>query len=295
MLVHLNKLPTNPSRVVVLGANGFVGKAILRELSASHINALGIEKSKINLLDERSGKDLENILENGDILIIAAARAPVKDFNMLLDNLKILRPIIHAAQKISLSHIVYISSDSVYSDSASPLIESSETNPISLHGIMHNARELIIKSEIIGPLKIPLLIARPTLIYGLEDPHNGYGPNRFSRLALNGEDIPIFGKGEELRDHVSIHDVATLIVEITRYRSSGILNIASGKTKSFKAIAEQIISLTKQPIKIIQIPRIGEMPHNGFRPFNSRATQLAFPNFEYTEISEGLSQLLQEK
>ena len=281
--------------MVVLGANGFVGNAILKKLRASHINALGIAKSKIDLLNDRSGKDLENILENGDVLIIAVARAPVKDFNMLLDNLKILRPIIHAAHKISLSHIVYISSDAVYSDSAIPLIESSKTNPISLHGIMHNARELIIKSEIIEPLKTPLLIARPTLIYGFEDPHNGYGPNRFSRLALNGEDIPIFGKGEELRDHVSIHDVATLIVEVTRYKSSGILNIASGETTSFNAIAEKIISLTKQSVKIIQIPRIGEMPHNGFRPFNSRATQLAFPNFEYTEISEGLSQLLQEK
>ncbi|MBT5913969.1 MAG: SDR family NAD-dependent epimerase/dehydratase, partial [Rhodospirillaceae bacterium] len=127
------------------------------------------------------------------------------------------------------------------------------------------------------------------------DPHNGYGPNRFSRLALNGEDIPIFGKGEELRDHVSIHDVATLIVDVTRYKSSGILNIASGETISFNAIAEKIISLTKQSIKIIQIPRIGEMPHNGFRPFNTRTTQLAFPSFEYTKISEGLSQLLQGK
>ena len=52
MIVHLNKLPTNPNRVIVLGANGFVGNAILKKLRASHINALGIIKSKIDLLND---------------------------------------------------------------------------------------------------------------------------------------------------------------------------------------------------------------------------------------------------
>ena len=28
-----------------------------------------------------------------------------------------------------------------------------------------------------------LCIVRPTLVYGDNDPHNGYGPNKFVRLA----------------------------------------------------------------------------------------------------------------
>ena len=30
---------------------------------------------------------------------------------------------------------------------------------------------------------VPVGILRPTLVYGANDPHNGYGPNRFRRLA----------------------------------------------------------------------------------------------------------------
>ena len=176
-----------------------------------------------------------------------------------------------------------------------PLVEESETNPMSLHGIMHKTRELIIKSQIVDELQIPLFIARPTLIYGLNDPHNGYGPNRFLRQALNNEKISIFGKGEELRDHVSIDDVGRLISEAVCHKSSGILNIASGKTISFRAIAEKIVFLTNPSIEITETPRVGEMPHNGFRPFDIKSTTDYFPNFEYMDISEGLRKLVHDK
>jgi nucleoside-diphosphate-sugar epimerase len=214
---------------------------------------------------------------------------------MLLDNLGMLRPIISSAHQVSLSHLIYISSDAVYSDSMEPLVEESETNPISIHGIMHKTRELIIKSQIVDELKVPLFIARPTLIYGLNDPHNGYGPNRFLREALNNERISIFGKGEELRDHVSIEDVGRLIYEAVCHKSSGILNIASGQTISFRAIAEKIIFLTHRSIEITETPRAGEMPHNGFRPFDIKSTTDYFPNFEYMDISEGLRKLVHDK
>ena len=149
---------------------------------------------------------------------------------------------------------------------------------------MHKTRELIIKSQIVDKLKIPLFIARPTLIYGLNDPHNGYGPNRFLRQALNNERISIFGKGEELRDHVNIDDVGRLISEAVCHKTSGILNIASGKTISFRDIAEKIVFFTNPSIEIVETPRVGEMPHNGFRPFDINSTTDYFPNFEYMDI-----------
>ena len=36
---------------------------------------------------------------------------------------------------------------------------------------------------------IQLSIIRPTLIYGNKDPHNGYGPNQFFRLAHSNKNI----------------------------------------------------------------------------------------------------------
>ena len=75
---------------------------------------------------------------------------------------------------------------------------------------MHLVREIMFTSEV----KALLAILRPTLIYHAADPHNGYGPNRFWRLARSREPIRLFGKGDERRDHkVTEGDAATRRVE----------------------------------------------------------------------------------
>ena len=52
--------------------------------------------------------------------------------------------------------------------------------------------------------------------FGKEDPHNGYGPNKFFREINSFGKINLFGKGEELRDHISIKDVAKLVLLIIK-------------------------------------------------------------------------------
>jgi UDP-glucose 4-epimerase len=57
---------------------------------------------------------------------------------------------------------------------------------------------------------------------------------------------------------------------------------------SFRAIAEMTVALAPRPVPIRGTPRNGAMPHNGYRPFDSRATRAAFPDFRYTGLQEGL-------
>ena len=111
---------------------------------------------------------------------------------------------------------------------------------------MHLAREIMLRAA----LKLPLAILRPTLIYGADDPHNGYGPNRFRRLAAKGEAITLFGEGEESRDHVHIADVAALVSATLHQRSTGTLNIATGKSTSFREVAEMVAAHSGGSVKI---------------------------------------------
>ena len=122
---------------------------------------------------------------------------------------------------------------------------------------------------------------RPTLIYGAADPHNGYRPNRFSRLARSREPIRLFGKGEERRDHVSIDGVAELTTRVIYRRSVGVLNIATGTVTSFREIAEMVLRISNWPVPIEEVPRTGPMPHNGYRAFDRRVAappSLTFPS-----------------
>ena len=123
------------------------------------------------------------------------------------------------------AHVVNIGSDAVYADSMDPLDEASCASPGSLHGIMHLAREVML-GDAAGDT--PFASLRPTLIYGADDPHNGYGPNRFRRLAAEGHDIVLFGNGEERRDHVWVEDVAELASRMVQHKSQGVLNAATG-------------------------------------------------------------------
>jgi len=170
------------------------------------------------------------------------------------------------------------------------LSEASPAAPGSLHGVMHLARELMLQAE--GGA--PLAILRPTLIYGALDPHNGYGPNRFARLALRGEEIVLFGGGEERRDHVSIDDVAELAARMVACRSTGVLNAVTGTVASFRHIAEGVAALAGGRSVIRGTPRSGPMPHNGYRAFDPSAVREAFPDFRFKGLEEGLKELVRK-
>jgi nucleoside-diphosphate-sugar epimerase len=289
MITHNRENPTAPERTVVIGAHGFVGGATVARLRAARATVIPLGRSDVDLLDAGAGKRLAGLLRTGDSIVMVSARAPVKDSGMLLENLQMLRPVVAALRAVAPSHLVYISSDAVYRDSPEPLTETSCADPGSLHGIMHRARELVLETEVAGPLGIPLAVLRPTLIYGADDPHDGYGPNRFRRLAAAGDDIVLFGEGEERRDHVDVDDVGDLAARLVLYRSAGILNAATGVVTAFRAVAEQVIALCDHPVALRGSPRKGPMPHDGYRPFDPAATARAFPDFRYTPLAEGLA------
>ncbi len=292
MLEHLNATPAVPSRVIVLGAGGFVGGQAAARLEADDISVLRLTRGEVDLLVEGAAEKLAGILESDDCLIMTSAIAPCKNTAMLADNIAMMSAVCSALEQSPLAHVVYISSDAVYSDSDEPLGEDSVTAPDNLHGIMHVARELILKS-VLGsvPGDAPLVILRPSLLYGLDDPHNGYGPNSFRRLAAKGEDITLFGEGEERRDHVLVDDLAEIIRLVVLHRSRGTLTVATGEVVSFKDLAEMVAAQFGTPVAIKGSPRKGPMPHNGYRPFDVSATGAAFPEFHYILPSEGVARV----
>ncbi len=288
MLKHLNASETRPKRVVILGAGGFVGNSIWQRLLKENIHVLGLTRKEVDLLKGDSELQLEQILQEEDSLVVAAAKAPCKNSAMLLDNIKMMEVVCRVLEKKKLYHVIYISSDAVYADLDEPITEKSLTAPNSLHGVMHLSRELMLKSALKNS---PLCILRPSLLYGARDPHNGYGPNQFRRLVQDGKDIVLFGEGEEQRDHVFIEDVAEIIRLCLFHRSEGILNIATGKVFSFKKIAQEIVELFNSKCHMRSKPRVGPMPHNGYRPFQIDMCLKAFPTFKFHSLEEGLKKI----
>jgi nucleoside-diphosphate-sugar epimerase len=285
MLKHLSPAGTRPNRVVVVGGQGFVGGALTSRLKSEGIQVLPIGRIDVDLLSPGADERLADLLAEDDIVVAASAIAPCKNSEMLRDNIIMSLAMKDAFAKVKLAHVINISSDAVFADLPLPLTEQSPMAPETFHGVMHLAREIMFANDI----KTPLAILRPTLIYGATDPHNGYGPNKFRRLANRGEDIVLFGKGEERRDHVLVDDVAEIVMRVICRRSTGSLNIASGVVTSFRNAAEIAVKLAGKPIAIREAPRLGPMPHNGYRPFDISACSSAFPDFSYTQFAHGMA------
>ena len=288
MLEHLATGDSFAPRTVVLGAAGFGGGAIVDRLRADGAHVLALGRAELDLQAPGAGEALAGMLRQDDAVVCVAARAPVKSAAMLRENLVIVEAIAHALRAAPVSHIVNIGSDAIYADSTAPLDESSPRAPTSLHGVMHLARELILAEAAGGA---PLCTLRPTLIYGARDPHNGYGPNRFRRLAAAGQKIVLFGEGEERRDHVWIEDVARLASLVLSHKSRGALNAATGTLVSFRRLAELLCASSGSPVPIEASPRRGPMPHGGYRAFDPAATHAAFPEFRYASPTEGLARV----
>src|ERR1700716_3998874 len=152
MIPHLNLAPQAPDRVVVVGAGGFVGGALVNRLIQARIPTLALSRAEVDLLAFDGATTLADLLRPTDAVVAVAAIAPVKNSRMLADNLQLVTTIIEALDKVRVAHVINISSDAVYADGPLPLTENSPLAPTSLHGAMHLARELAFGAEANAPL-----------------------------------------------------------------------------------------------------------------------------------------------
>jgi nucleoside-diphosphate-sugar epimerase len=272
---------SRPHRVVVLGARGFVGGAIAARAGVDGQHVLAIGSADLDLTAPTAAERLAAQLTADDALVIVSAKAPARTVTLLAENVRMIENVCAALTQRSVDRVLYISSDAVYADDAALVSEATPASGHSLHGQMHNVREAMLRHTVKGPFAV----LRPTLLYGARDPHNGYGPNRFRRLAAEGKPIELFGEGEELRDHVFIDDLAELALRVIAGRGQGVLNIATGTSVSFRQAAELAVALFGPQTPVRGTERRNPVTHRHFDP--TAAIRL-FPDFQYTPLAAGL-------
>ncbi len=290
MLIHACEDPNPPRRAVVIGAGGFVGGSIIKELKKTGVETLPITRKESDLLSPGGADALRALLKPDDSVVFVSAMAPAKNAMQVMTNLRMAETAIAAFAAVPPAHLLYISSDAVYADDANPVTERSPVAPSTTHGLMHAARELMFRSEYRGPFGI----LRPTLIYGAGDPHSGYGPNRFRKQAAKGDAIALFGHGEEKRDHIAVEDVARLAVRILQHGSTGVLNAATGVSTSFNTIARIVAGEFTPIARVEPVPRPGPRPHLLHRFFDITDCYKSFPDFHFEPLEQGLRRVHSE-
>lgn len=282
----MKKISSLNRRVIILGSSGYIGSSLKNYLKKK-IKVIGIGRNKIDFLKKNSSKKLSSIIRHHDIIINAVAIAPCKNIQDLNKNIIIINNIQKGLKNKKIFKYLNISSDAVYPDSKKRITEKITPDPVSIHGLMHYNREKIINLS----LDCKIVHVRPTLVYGYGDPHGGYGPNLFYKTVVNDNVIKLFGKGEEIRDHVYIDDLVFLISNIIFKNFKGIINIVTGNGITFKEIALDFKKNYKK-IRIISLKRTIPIPHNGYRLFNNRLIKKLFPNFKFNSFLKNLNLMI---
>lgn len=277
-------------RIIVLGSKSFIASSIIKNLKKKNYKIILIDRKKCDFEKSTSVLKLSRIIKSNDIVLFVAAIAPVKNINMFYKNILICKNVYQSLENKKNINLVYVSSDAVYSDTMNLIDENSSTEPTSLHGLMHLTREKMLNQLNLNKYTI----VRPTLVYGLDDPHDGYGPNKFFKNYKNKKKIYLFGKGEERRDHIFIDDVGRIITKLIDKQKSGIFNIVSGKVVSFHQIAKFIMDLKPKNTSIEFLTRKGKMPHNGYRAFNNLKIKEVYKR-KILDVKEGIKKMHGDK
>lgn len=225
-------------RCVLLGGAGFIGSRLSQLLTVKGIRWIAPSSSTLNLISGECISKLQKLYNEDDCLIILATLSPYRgrDVQTFCDNMRIADNI-HKSIDNRISTIVYISSDAVYEKSEEIVRDDTHPSPSSLYGVMHRARELLFKD-----FSDRLLVLRPTMVFGQDDPHGVYGPNKFLKTSRELGKIVLFGEGEERRDYIEVGDLASLIVCAIQNTLRGNFNMVSGVSHNFRSIADEIIS-----------------------------------------------------
>lgn len=272
-------------RLVILGASGFIGSNIERQARSRGWNTLPLSSSVLDLTHPAAAKQLRRRLRKSDVVVHSSAVAPSKSVTEVMKNLVITQAVAEALDGSAVSQLIVISSDAVYADLSGVITEHTPAAPDSFHGFMSLGRELICET-------IPD-VARTTFrlapVYGLGDTHDSYGPNRFIRQAVQERKIKLFGAGEAKRDHVSVQDVAAIVVDAAEHQIPGIYNLASGKSESFYSVA----SAVAEAIPGTAIEIMGNESAPTFRHFDISNLLKSFSAIRPTQPGEGVSSFAQ--
>jgi UDP-glucose 4-epimerase len=252
------------SQYLVTGGEGFIGSRIAKEVGAISYDI----KSGKDILDETKLRtattDCKGIFHcAAKISVPESIQKPNEYYTTNVTGTESVAKVANATSNKGAQKIVFSSSAAVYGETNSTVTETSPLNPKSPYAQNKiDGENILMRSS--GNPESPAHIA---LRY-----FNVYGPGQsaqyagvitfFITNALKGDDLVIYGDGNQVRDFIYIDDIVRANLAAMRYNNTSfeIFNVGSGIETTINGLAHTIIRLTNSNSKIIyKDPRPGDI------------------------------------
>lgn len=203
--------------------------------------------------------------------------------------------VLESAKRNGVKRLVFASSSAVYGDTGTQ--KQSELclpKPLSPYGATKICGEhyLGVFNEIYG---VETVCLRYFNVFGpRQNPKSQYAaviPKFIDRL-IAGEDLHIYGDGEQTRDFVFVKDVAraNYLACFSDNAPGEVFNVASGRSVSVNELAEILINVTGRKVEIIHDAAVlGEIKHSA--AVNDKAREVLGFSTEVT-LEEGFAEVV---
>lgn len=255
-------------RILVLGADGFVGHRLTLSLIAQGEYPIAVSRqpfrnnlagAELLVTDLIEPSQVAQLLDRTSTVVYLASRSSPgtsagKPVEELQNNLLPLLTLLQALQQKPQVGLLYLSSGgSLYTVGAEePATEASLIQPRSYHGAAKVAAEYFI-SAWSRQYSGHATLLRPSNLYGpgqMEKAGFGIVPTCFGKI-IRGEPLSIWGDGSNVRDYLYIDDFIELCLEVARSPMPvgvQIFNASSGIGASLNELFHAIEVVVQKPL-----------------------------------------------
>jgi len=286
------------NEIIVLGKSGFIGGNIFSYLHEKFgEKVIGLSSISCNLLDIKSvfdafsnhQEDVTYIFTSGITRLQGNSRVSFFDNVHMVDNF------IQVIQEHgSVQQIIFLSTIDVYgnTDNLEPISESTPINPADYYSLSKLVSEFMLQ-DYCTKTHIPLTILRLTGVFGPHDEGKST-VNKMVDSAFLHKKITIFGDGEDTRDFLYIKDLNRIIFHCLNLKPDKIINIASGKSNSITAYANDILTALKNPTIPIEYINNKVSDRRKHIEFDASHFKEVFQDFSFTKFSDSIIDYLTE-
>ncbi len=265
-------------KTLIFGGDGLIGKKIIYKLkSFKNKSYYSIDKNELDLslvTNKELIKQKLEVIKPDIVIILASIKRQIGDSSEIKNyNDKITDNLAYALSEQKCK-IVYLSSAAVYGErnNQKNYNELSKISPTSSYGEHKVRSEKIYKTFIENK---NLVIIRPPLIYDMNE-KKGYNPSGFLNSGIEDKFIKLWGDGNELREFIILEDAANIILKLCFIDCYGIYNLTSGKSFSYRQIADHISKYTD--CEIIEQARTGILVNH---TYDNRKLKKLINNYEF--------------
>ena len=279
-------------RILILGHTGFIGGHLSEHLRRElpHVEIIGRSPASLDLTREEDVRSIADFFDaNTAVVMLAAAKRQFGDnLDVYSRNMQMVINLCRLLQGRPVARLLYFSSAAVYGEDVhnTTITEATCVCPTSYYGAAKFAAECLLRKVFAAQPQSSLLVLRPPLIYGPGDRGETYGPSGFVRAAIRGAKITLWGDGAELREFIFIEDLVRIVGQLIYHDTSGVVNVASGVSHTFREALDMVLSLAlHQQIEVDSRPRTKASVDNAF--CNARLIEL-LPQFLFTDLGSGI-------